>query len=124
MHAARVASELRCVVVSRQRERGLSVARQRVTTACRDCKKCTNSAIADLGRNLGRAYLAIGTAGMSELALAMRKKCRVCGHQMSLHKGADATTPQPAVEVSRAPRPEPQATPVGPPPGLSRPRFR
>lgn len=68
--------------------------------ACRDCKNCTNSAAVHAGRKILRATVAISTYGMSEAALAMRKKCRQCSHQMSLH-GLDqvAGIPQPMVET-------------------------
>jgi len=39
---------------------------------------------------------------MSELALASRKKCRICGHQLTLHSGVEAPTVQPSVEVRAA----------------------
>jgi len=93
-----------------------------VETACRDCKKCMDSSVAHGGRNLGRGLMAISTAGMSEAGLAMRKKCRLCGHQMSLHHGAEAATVQPAVVVATlpiqaSPSFAPSVTPQGPPPG-------
>ena len=96
--------------------------------ACRDCKNCTNSMVVHAGRKALRGYIALSTIGMSEAALAMRKKCRQCGHQMSLH-GFDqvAGLPQPLVEtqsdsgfrmrrfLSRPPAqplsPEPERTP-------------
>ncbi|MGY1636235.1 DUF2510 domain-containing protein [Geodermatophilus sp. SYSU D00742] len=62
---------------------------------------------------------------------AFAKKCRICNHQLSLHKGAEATTPQPGVSLTQmaasfiaaasAPKtPEPAAPPVasGPPAGF------
>lgn len=57
--------------------------------ACRDCRKCTNSGLANLGRNTARATIGIMTAGVSELALKTRRQCRSCGHQMSLHDRID-----------------------------------
>ena len=77
--------------------------------ACRDCKNCTNSSIAHAGRKLGRWTAALTTAGVSELAMATQKKCRECGHQMSLH-GVDQVggAVQPTVQVQQ---------PAGPPPG-------
>ena len=78
-----------------------------VETACRDCKKCTNSVAANVGRNTGRATMAVMTFGMSEAGLAARKKCRLCGHQLSLHEGAESPTVQPTVVVN---------APVSPPP--------
>ena len=88
---------------------------QRVETGCRDCNKCTNSAAANLGRNAGRAGIALMTLGGSELAMGFTKTCRVCGHKMSLHLGAQASTPQPTVTVQQA-TPTPPAQ-QGPPPG-------
>jgi hypothetical protein len=68
--------------------------------ACRDCKNCTNSTVVHAARLTMRGALAVGTYGMTEAALAMRKKCRQCGHQMSLH-GFDQVSglPQPLVET-------------------------
>lgn len=97
--------------------------------ACRDCKNCTNSVAVHAGRKALRAFIAVSSSGASEVALAMRKKCRQCGHQMSLH-GFDqvAGLPQPLVEtqsdsgfrmrrfLSRPPAqhlaPEPDSTPL------------
>ena len=103
--------------------------------ACRDCKNCTNSVAVHAGRKILRGTIAITTYGMSEAALAMRKKCRQCGHQMSLH-GFDqvAGLPQPLVETQRdsgfrkrrflsrppaqplAPTPDPTPSPESPSP--------
>ncbi|MEG8036898.1 DUF2510 domain-containing protein [Sphingomonas sp. LR61] len=55
------------------------------------------------------------TVGISELAMGFTKTCRGCGHKMSLHLGAQATTPQPTVTVQQ-PTPVP-APSQGPPPG-------
>lgn len=44
--------------------------------------------------------------------MGFRKKCRVCGHQMSLHEGAEASTPQPAVEMNDSSTPESSPEPV------------
>lgn len=73
--------------------------RAKVHTGCRDCRKCTNSEVVNLARNTGRIIAGIYSAGMSEVALRSRRKCRICGHQMSLHEGAEAATPQPAMEL-------------------------
>lgn len=62
-----------------------------------------NSNVANLGRNTGRVTAAVYTAGLSELGMSLRKKCGVCGHQMSLHE------PEPALFVP-APAPAPQPT--------------
>jgi hypothetical protein len=97
---------------------------EHVKTACRDCKKCTNSMGANAGRDTGRATAALATAGLSEIGFAMRKKCRLCGHQMSLHAGAEAPIVQPSVVIADAPSQAPvpvsaaqPAAPQGPPPG-------
>lgn len=55
--------------------------------ACRDCKKCTNSEIANLGRNSGRILAGLMTAGTSEAGFLATKTCRQCGHALSLHGG-------------------------------------
>lgn len=42
------------------------------------------------------------TMGFSEVGMrALAKKCRICNHQLSLHKGADASTPQPGVSFTQ-----------------------
>jgi hypothetical protein len=51
--------------------------------------------------------------GLSEVGFAMKKKCRLCGHQMSLHKNEEATTAPPAV-VNTASVAQPQAAPIVP----------
>lgn len=58
---------------------------RRIKSACRDCKKCTNSGVANAGRNSAKTGVAIMTLGLSSMALSFRKKCRVCDHQLSLH---------------------------------------
>jgi hypothetical protein len=65
------------------------------------------------------------TLGISEIGFASRKKCRLCGHQLSLHKGADAKTVQPAVsyvapvvETSHEKAPKPSRAPAAPGPAL------
>jgi hypothetical protein len=77
--------------------------------------------VANLGRNTGRVTAAVMTVGMSELGLAFTKNCRICGHKLSLHGGADyvASAPQPVV-IMQQPAPQvavPQQAPQGPPPG-------
>jgi len=74
---------------------------KRVLTGCRDCKSCTNSSAAHAGRGAGRFMAKVVSGGTSEAALATRKKCRVCGHQMSLH---EAQRPAPP-EAPPAPKP-------------------
>jgi hypothetical protein len=67
-----------------------------VTMGCRDCKKCTNSGIANLGRNSGRTGAAVFSLGMSELVMAATKNCNVCGHKLSLHRAVDYVQPRQA----------------------------
>lgn len=97
-----------------------------VTTGCRDCKACTNSGVANAGRATGRATAALLTAGMSEVARGFTKNCRICGHKLSLHSGADyvpqqpqqvVIVQQPPVVQTPAPYPPAPPRPQGPPPG-------
>lgn len=78
--------------------------------ACRDCKNCTNSALAHAGRKWGRRLAAVSTGFASEAVMATQKKCRECGHQMSLH-GTDqvGSAVQPTVQIQQ----QPQAAPPG-----------
>jgi len=77
---------------------------RRVHTGCRDCKRCTNSAIADAGRAVGRGTANLATLG---LASAVTKKCRACGHAMSLHGHDDRTPDHEAPQQDRrAPDPD------------------
>ncbi|PZP27079.1 MAG: hypothetical protein DI613_14545 [Kocuria rhizophila] len=66
--------------------------RNDVKLACRDCKKCTNSEVANFGRNAGRVTAAVMTSGMSELGFLATKTCRQCGHALSLHVGETILT--------------------------------
>ncbi len=75
---------------------GTSGGSVRVEQGCRDCEECTNSEVADLGRNSGRATTGLVTTGVSEVGMrALAEECRTCDHQLSRHRGADARTPQP-----------------------------
>ncbi len=65
----------------------------KVFTACRDCKNCTNSDLAHFGRRTGRRTAMLMTVGASEVALATKRKCRQCGHQMSLHGQTSTLAP-------------------------------
>ena len=58
---------------------------RRIKSACRDCKKCMGSDAGVAARNTGKLALALMTGGLSTAAMATKKKCRVCDHQMSLH---------------------------------------
>lgn len=94
------------------------MSRPRVYTACRDCRKCTNPTAANAARDTGRVSLAILTVGISEMALALKGKCRLCGHRMSLH-GAKRERGGPTVrDLLEQRRQRPAPTPV-PPDGLS-----
>ncbi|WP_200413206.1 DUF2510 domain-containing protein [Frigoribacterium sp. CFBP 13605] len=46
--------------------------------------------------------------------MGFTKNCRVCGHKLSLHEGAQAATVQPAVAVQQI---HPQIPQAGPPSG-------
>lgn len=94
----------------------------RVETGCRDCKNCTNSGLANFGRRAGRSSAKLMTLGMSEAVMATTKKCRACGHQMSLHGIADNVPPPSSVPTQvviqgYAPPPPPAPVPNGPPAG-------
>lgn len=90
----------------------------RVYTGCRDCKNCMNSDLAHTGRKLGRASASVVTLGASELAMATRKKCRACGHQLSLH--AQFVEAVYAPSAYGAPAPSAPA-PTNPAPGTDHP---
>lgn len=57
----------------------------RVYSGCRDCKRCTNPAVANFGRTSGRIGAAASTLGGSEPARGFTRNCTVCGHKLSLH---------------------------------------
>lgn len=77
----------------------------RVQTGCPNCKRCTNSAVAESGRKAGRGYLALATGGASEVVRLGTRDCRACGHKMSLHSTV-TSSPQ-VVVVPAAPGPAP-----------------
>lgn len=56
--------------------------------ACQDCERCTASSVSRLGRGLA----AIGTLGLSEVAIgvgdAFKRTCPTCDHPLALHGGA------------------------------------
>lgn len=98
---------------------------ERVQSACRDCKRCTNSGFAELGRKLSRGTVGVSTFGMSELAFKVKKTCRLCGHQMSLH--GETATPAPSLTQAGPPSggqqpssPDPHATPLSIPERLAK----
>lgn len=87
--------------------------RIKVMTGCRDCQNCTNSSFEHGARKAGRRTAAVVTLGVSELGMGMTGKCRLCGHQMSLHR--DWREQQAAVLTYPTPAPAPAVQ--GPPPG-------
>jgi hypothetical protein len=91
---------------------------QRVYTGCRDCKNCTNSDLAHTGRKLGRASAKVMTLGTSELAMATKKKCRACGHQLSLHAQFVEAVQAPSAYAASAPS---VLAPTSPSPGNGHP---
>lgn len=93
----------------------------KVETGCRDCRKCTNSIASNFGRNSGRLLAGVASAGLSEVGLGLRKKCRICGHQLSLHEGSNAATPQPAIEFRQPDLevPRTSAAEISPSPSVS-----
>ena len=93
----------------------------RVYTACRDCKNCTSSELAHFGRQTGRKTAAIVTIGVSEAAMATKKKCRQCGHQMSLHGNLDSLPPTSATPVYPMGQCPPQPQYGTPPPNWQQP---
>lgn len=82
----------------------------RVETGCRDCKRCTNSGAAELGRKAGRATAAVLSGGFVPLAGAFTKNCRGCGHKMSLHHREQQLAPVAPTPVFAA-QPLPTAQP-------------
>jgi hypothetical protein len=54
--------------------------------------RCTNSAVGDFGRNLGRGAAFYLTLGASEIAMLGTKDCRGCGHKLSLHQNQTITS--------------------------------
>lgn len=59
---------------------------KRVYTGCRDCVKCMGTGVNVGARNLTRGLFAASSGGVTELGFALMPKCRVCGHQKSLHR--------------------------------------
>jgi hypothetical protein len=81
---------------------------RRVQTGCSNCTRCTNSAVNEAGRRLGRATAALSSGGLSEVARGFTKNCRGCGHKMSLH-----SSPAPAQQYAAPPAPVPPRIPPG-----------
>lgn len=89
------------------RNKGTSMGKKDVRLACRDCKKCTNSDVANFGRNAGRVTAGIMTAGMSEVGFLGTKRCRQCEHPLSLHAGEQILSSK-----NKPASPAPNPTPV------------
>lgn len=79
---------------------------KRIQTSCRDCKRCTNSGAANATRAVGRAAANVYTLGAVEL---FSKKCKGCGHVMSLHNQEGQGVP-----VQQMQAPGYSGQPVGP----------
>ena len=56
--------------------------------SCQNCDRCTASAISRFGRRLA----AVGTLGMTELAIGVgelfKRTCQTCKHPLGMHEGA------------------------------------
>lgn len=90
---------------------------------CQDCERCTASLVSRFGRGL----LAVGTLGISEVAIgvvdAFKRTCPTCKHPLGMHEGARirimnqappaVAVPMP-VYVPIPPAPAPSASPVVP----------
>lgn len=58
----------------------------RVETGCANCKRCTNSGVAEAGRKSAKLMANLATGGSVAMVQAFTKNCRACGHKMSLHE--------------------------------------
>lgn len=58
---------------------------RRMQTGCKNCKRCTNSSMAELGRKQGKFWANVMTFGSVAAVQAFTADCRACGHKMSLH---------------------------------------
>ena len=93
---------------------------RRVQSGCNNCKRCTNSGAAELGRKQGKLWANVATLGGVAAVQAFTADCRACGHKMSLHdRGGDPKGNSYAAPVAihgQAPSPAPVPPPVAPPP--------
>jgi hypothetical protein len=86
---------------------------KRVLTGCNNCKRCTNSNVAELGRKQGKLWANVITMGGVAAAQAFTPDCRGCGHKMSLHdrggvpQGNTYATPVAVQQPFPAPPPMP-----------------
>jgi len=78
--------------------------------ACQDCDRCTASSVS----KLGRAIVAVGTVGVSEVGIAVadafKRNCPTCDHPLGLHHGARVhlmNPPPTTVAVAAAPNVQP-----------------
>ena len=62
---------------------------ERVHTGCNNCKRCTNSPVAEFGRRAGKGIANTFTFGSVAAVQAFTPTCRGCGHKMSLHDVGD-----------------------------------
>ncbi|MEV6448457.1 DUF2510 domain-containing protein [Amycolatopsis sp. NPDC051716] len=94
---------------------------RRVQTGCNNCKRCTNSGVAEFGRRQGKLWANVATVGTVAAVQAFTPSCRACGHKLSLHDSGDSPQgnayPAPVSIQQAPPPPPPQPVPQGPPPG-------
>ena len=74
----------------------------RVHTGCNNCKRCTNSPMAEFGRRQGKRLANTVTLGSVAVVQAFTPTCRGCGHKLSLH------------DVGEQPHGNSYATPINP----------
>ncbi|MGV9359924.1 DUF2510 domain-containing protein [Amycolatopsis sp. NPDC003731] len=86
---------------------------ERVRTGCTNCKRCTNSAVAEFGRRQGKLWANVATAGGVAVVQAFTPNCRACGHKLSLHdRGGESRGNAYPAPVTAQP-----SARQGPPPG-------
>lgn len=66
---------------------------RRVNTGCTNCKRCTNSSVAELGRRQGKLWANLFLMGLPAMAQAFTPTCRACTHKRSLHGAARQMAP-------------------------------
>lgn len=82
---------------------------------CNNCKRCTNSAVAEAGRQFGKVFANICGAWLITM---FTPNCRACGHKLSLHDrgGQQRGNSYAALVQQRSTPPQqpaPQAIPAG-----------
>lgn len=91
---------------------------KRVKTGCNNCKRCTNSGAAELGRKQGKLWANVFTFGSVAAVQAFTADCRACSHKLSLHDtGGQATGNSYATPVAVR-QPSPASAPLPPPPAV------